>query len=165
MLLRHSVSWSLFALAAVALMSPAAADDALRINQIQVIGTHNSYHMGFAPSATRLMQSEAPQALAAIDYSHPALTRQLDDGVRQIELDVFADTKGGKYAHPSISHMIDLAGLPDDPPMAAPGVFDQPGFKVMHIQDIDQRSTCQPASRSSSSRSGCSSSGCSSSGC
>lgn len=144
MLLRHSVSWSLFALAAVALMSPAAADDALRINQIQVIGTHNSYHMGFAPSATRLMQLEAPQALAAIDYSHPALTRQLDDGVRQIELDVFADSKGGKYAHPSISHMIDLAGLPDDPPMAAPGVFDQPGFKVMHIQDIDQRSTCQP---------------------
>lgn len=144
MLLRHSVSWSLFALAAVALMSPAAADDALRINQIQVIGTHNSYHMGFAPSATRLMQLEAPQALAAIDYSHPALTRQLDDGVRQIELDVFADSKGGKYAHPSISHMIDLAGLPDDPPMAAPDVFDQPGFKVMHIQDIDQRSTCQP---------------------
>lgn len=144
MLLRHSVSWSLFALATVALMSPAAADDALRINQIQIIGTHNSYHMGFAPSATRLMQLEAPQALAAIDYSHPALTRQLDDGVRQIELDVFADSKGGKYAHPSISHMIDLAGLPDDPPMAAPGVFDQPGFKVMHIQDIDQRSTCQP---------------------
>jgi hypothetical protein len=144
MLLRHSISWSLFALTAVALVSPAAADDALRINQIQVIGTHNSYHMGFAPSATRLMQSEAPQALAAIDYSHPALTRQLDDGVRQIELDVFADPKGGKYAHPSISHMIDLAGLPDDPPMAPPGVFDQPGFKVMHIQDIDQRSTCQP---------------------
>jgi len=144
MLLRHSISWSLFALTAVALVSPAVADDALRINQIQVIGTHNSYHMGFAPSATRLMQLEAPQALAAIDYSHPALTKQLDDGVRQIELDVFADPRGGKYAHPSISHMIDLAGLPDDPPLAAPGVFDQPGFKVMHIQDIDQRSTCQP---------------------
>ena len=23
-------------------------------------------------------------------------------------------------------------------------MFDQPGFKVMHIQDIDPRSTCQP---------------------
>jgi len=129
----------------LALAVPAfAADDSLRINQIQVIGTHNSYHVGFAPSATRLMQAEAPQVLAAIDYRHPPLTRQLDDGVRQIELDVFADTKGGLYANPSISHMIDIAGLPDDPPIAPPGTFDKPGFKVMHIQDIDQRSNCQP---------------------
>src|SRR5262249_2271590 len=93
MLFRHSVFWATFATIVGALISPAAAaDDALRINQLQVVGTHNSYHVGFAPSATRLMQLEAPQVLAGIDYRHPALTRQLDDGVRQIELDVFADS-------------------------------------------------------------------------
>ncbi|RUL78435.1 hypothetical protein EKH80_05830 [Dyella choica] len=127
------------------LTTPAfAANDTLRINQIQVIGTHNSYHAGFAPSATMLMQAKAPEALAGIDYRHPALTRQLDDGVRQLELDVFADSKGGRYASPAITHLIAEAGLPADPPMAAAGVLDKPGFKVMHMQDIDPRSVCQP---------------------
>lgn len=135
----------LLACGALALAAPAfAADDALRINQIQVIGTHNSYHAGFAPSAAKFMQIKAPKVFASIDYRHPALATQLDDGVRQLELDVFADSKGGRYAHPAITHLLDVAGLPDDPPMAAPGVFDKPGFKVMHIQDIDQRSVCQP---------------------
>jgi hypothetical protein len=134
----------LFVCAAFALAVPVFAADSVRINQIQVIGTHNSYHAGFAPSATKLMQAKAPDVMATIDYRHPSLTRQLDDGVRQLELDVFADSQGGRYAHPAITRLIAEAGLPDDPPMAAPGVFDKPGFKVMHIQDIDQRSVCQP---------------------
>lgn len=121
-----------------------ANNDELRINQIQVIGTHNSYHAGFGPSATKVMLKEAPKEFAAISYRHPALTRQFDDGVRQIELDVFSDSKGGLYADAAIDHMIDLNGLPEDPPTAPPGVWEKPGFKVMHIQGIDQRSVCQP---------------------
>jgi len=121
-----------------------AATGDLRLNQIQVIGTHNSYHAGFAPSATRVMQKEAPKEFAAIDYRHPSLTRQLDDGVRQVELDVFADAKGGLYLDPAIDHLIAMNGLPPDPPTAAPGIWEKPGFKVMHIQGVDQRSTCQP---------------------
>ena len=133
--------------AAVSLVASAslfAATSDIRINQIQVIGTHNSYHAGFAPSARRVMQKEAPKEFFAIDYSHPSLTRQLDDGVRQVELDVFSDAKGGLYLDPAIDHMIALNGLPADPPIAAPGTWEKPGFKVMHIQGVDQRSTCQP---------------------
>jgi hypothetical protein len=124
--------------------APLLATDTVRINQIQVIGTHNSYHAGFAPSARRVMVKEAGQQFAAIDYSHPSLTRQLDDGVRQVELDVFSDAKGGLYLDPVIDRMIALNGLPSDPPTAAPGIWEKPGFKVMHIQGVDQRSTCQP---------------------
>jgi hypothetical protein len=133
--------------AAVSLVASAslfAATSDIRINQIQVIGTHNSYHAGFAPSARRVMQKEAPKEFFAIDYSHPSLTRQLDDGVRQVELDVFSDANGGLYLDPAIDHMIALNGLPADPPTAAPGTWEKPGFKVMHIQGVDQRSTCQP---------------------
>lgn len=121
-----------------------AATSDIHMNQIQVIGTHNSYHAGFAPSARRVMEKEAPKEFFAIDYSHPSLTRQLDDGVRQVELDVFSDAKGGLYVDPVIDRMIALNGLPADPPTAAPGIWEKPGFKVMHIQGVDQRSTCQP---------------------
>ncbi|MET0330294.1 MAG: phosphatidylinositol-specific phospholipase C1-like protein [Dyella sp.] len=129
----------------LSLSAAAFADsDAVRINQLQVIGTHNSYHAGFAPSATKVMLKEAPKEFAAIDYRHPALTQQFNDGVRQIELDVFSDSQGGLYADPVINHLIDVNGLPSDPPMAAPGTWEKPGFKVMHIQGFDQRSVCQP---------------------
>lgn len=140
-----SLRRALLAASVFTLSAPVFADsDAIRINQIQVIGTHNSYHAGFAPSATKVMMNEAAKEFAAINYSHPSLARQFDDGVRQIELDVFSDSKGGMYGAPAIDHMVDLSGLPADPPMAPPGTWEKPGFKVMHIQGIDQRSVCQP---------------------
>lgn len=142
---RRSLS-VLFATSLLMLSCVAVAndDDALRINQIQVIGTHNSYHAGFGPGATKVMLKEAPEEFAELSYRHPALTRQFDDGVRQIELDVFSDSKGGLFAHPAIDHMVALDGLPADSPSAPPGTWEKPGFKVMHIQGIDQRSVCQP---------------------
>ena len=62
----------------------------------------------------------------------------------QGELDVNADTKGGRYAHPSGPEMAAAAGLPADPPFDPNGVMMKPGFKVMHVQDVDYRSNCQP---------------------
>ena len=121
-----------------------AANAHLRINQLQYIGSHNSYHAGMGPSEARLWKTMAPESFAALDYRHPTLTRQLDDGVRQIELDVYADESGGRYAHPMIDRLVEDEGLPPDPPFADPAVMQAPGFKVMHMQDVDQRSTCQP---------------------
>ena len=133
-------------LAACASLIPllAQGDGAVRINQIQIIGTHNSYHSGFAPSAARLWQQKSPKVFAGLDYRHPSLTTQLDGGVRQIEIDVFADTKGGLYAHPYGETLIAKAGLPADPPFDPQHLMDKPGFKVMHVQDVDYRSVCQP---------------------
>lgn len=120
----------------------AAQDKVVRMNQIQVIGSHNSYHTGFAPSARKYMEAKNPRALRALDYRHAPLPEQLDGGVRQIEIDVFADAKGGKYAHPKIDEAVAKAGFPADPDFDPRHEMDKPGFKVMHVQDVDERSSC-----------------------
>jgi len=120
------------------------ADSTLKLNQIQVIGTHNSYHAGIAPSESTLWQAKYANAYKGLDYQHQPLQQQFDSGVRQIELDIFADSKGGLYAHPSGPQMVASAHLPPDPDFDPNGVMAKPGFKVMHVQDVDYRSTCQP---------------------
>jgi hypothetical protein len=123
----------------------AAGNDApLKINQIQVIGTHNSYHAGIAPNESKLWQEKYAAAYQGLDYQHQSLRNQLESGVRQIELDVYADTKGGRYAHPSGPQMVAAAHLPADPEFDPERIMLKPGFKVMHVQDVDYRSTCQP---------------------
>src|SRR5580658_2381505 len=116
----------------------------IRLNQIQVIGSHNSYHAGLAPSETAWLQKLNPNAAAALDYRHPGLDVQLSNGVRQVEIDIYADAQGGRYAHPANLKFVMDAGLPSDPPFDPGGLFLKPGFKVMHAQDIDYRSNCQP---------------------
>jgi predicted alpha-1,2-mannosidase len=116
----------------------------VKLNQIQIIGTHNSYHAGIAPSESKIWQSKYAKAYEVLDYKHPPLSQQLDSGVRQVELDVFADTSGGRYAHPAGPQTVAAAGLPADPPFDPEGVMSKPGFKVMHVQDLDYRSNCQP---------------------
>ena len=92
-----------------------SADGTLKLNQIQVIGTHNSYHAGIAPNESKLWQAKNAAAYKGLDYQHQPLPQQFDSGVRQIELDVYADTKGGLYAHPSGPSMVAAAKLPPDP--------------------------------------------------
>jgi hypothetical protein len=119
-------------------------DTALKLNQIQVIGTHNSYHAGIAANEAKLWQAKYAQAFQGLDYQHQPLPLQFDSGVRQIELDIYADSKGGLYAHPSGPQMVAAAHLPPDPDFDPTGIMSKPGFKVMHVQDVDYRSNCQP---------------------
>jgi hypothetical protein len=141
-----STSYRLFAgVAACALAIAGAAwaagaDEGLRINQIQVIGTHNSYHAGLTPGVAKLLQATNPKAFDGLDYSHAPLTVQFDHGIRQIELDIYSDAKGGRFAHPfgATLNAGGAAGFDKE------GVFAKPGFKVMHVQDIDYISNCQP---------------------
>ncbi len=120
----------------------AQSGDALRLNQIQVIGTHNSYHAGLTPSEAKLLANKNPQAAEALDYRHPPLVSQLNAGVRQVELDVYLDPEGGRYSHPANLAMMAAAGIPVGEPYDPQHQMEQPGFKVMHVQDLDQRSTC-----------------------
>ncbi len=122
----------------------AAAQGQIRLNQIQVIGSHNSYHLGMAPSETEWLTKLNPRSAASLDYHHPALDVQLSSGVRQLEIDVYADPEGGRYAHPANLKFVADAGLPADPPFDPKELFLKPGFKVMHAEDIDYRSNCQP---------------------
>jgi len=142
--LRIAVVASTLLLTVSAALAQSHASADLKLNQIQVIGTHNSYHAGIAPNEVKVWQAKYPTQYMGLDYTHPALTVQLDSGVRQLELDVYADSKGGRYAHPSGPGMVAAAGLPADPPFDPDHLMDKPGFKVMHVQDVDYRSNCQP---------------------
>jgi hypothetical protein len=138
---REGVKVSWFALVIV-LCGTAQAQ--LRMNQIQVIGSHNSYHAGLAPSEAAWLKKLNPKSASALEYRHPALDVQLSNGVRQVEIDIFADVEGGRYAHPANLKFVSDMGLPADPPFDPGGLFQKPGFKVIHAQDVDYRSNCQP---------------------
>ncbi|MGC1304294.1 MAG: phosphatidylinositol-specific phospholipase C1-like protein [Caulobacteraceae bacterium] len=118
----------------------AASDADVRINQIQVIGSHNSYHAGLTPGVAKMLQKVNPKAFDGLDYTHAPLTAQFDHGIRQIELDIYADTQGGRFAHPFGATLNEGGAAAFDPQ----GVMLKPGFKVMHVQDIDYVSNCQP---------------------
>ena len=114
----------------------AAADDGeVRINQVQVVGSHNSYHQEATPAESALRAIFAPDGQKALEYSHPALGTQFgSEQVRQIELDVWADPSGGLYAKPLLRTL--TFGGAYDP------VMKLPGTKVLHIQDLDYHSNC-----------------------
>jgi hypothetical protein len=59
-----------------------------------------------------------------------------------VEIDIFNDPDGGKFAHPMIVNMVAAAHLPPDPDFDPDHEMEKPGFKVMHVQGIDERSTC-----------------------
>jgi Phosphoinositide phospholipase C, Ca2+-dependent len=75
-----------------------------------------------------------------LDYSHCPLSEQFSRlGIREIELDVFADPKGGLYAEPNLRKMVKNRGKDPGPDPAADGTLRKPGFKVLHVQDVDFR--------------------------
>jgi hypothetical protein len=114
------------------------------MTDIQIIGSHNSYHAGLAPSEMQLLRKANPKAAASLDYTHPPLLEQLNLGVRKFELDIFSDAKGGLFASPLAPKLVAKEGLPADPPFDPTGKMQKPGYKVIHVQDYDFRSTCQP---------------------
>jgi hypothetical protein len=117
-------------------------DERVHLNQIQVIGSHNSYNLGFAPSEEAWMKKTNPKAYQSLDYRHQTLTRQLDGGVRQLEIDIVQDPKGGRFSHPKIVELTRQAGLPADPDFDPAHEMDKPGMKVIHIPDLSERSSC-----------------------
>ena len=93
-----------------------------RLNEIQVIGTHNSYHIAPAPAILELVASAGRRRAEGLDYSHRPLDDQFSRlGIRQIELDVFADPKGGLFAEPNLRKMVAKRGKDPGPDPAADG--------------------------------------------
>jgi hypothetical protein len=114
-------------------------DDVLRLNQIQVMGTHNSYHPGPAPEPMATVVREQFSFYYSLtgDYRHKPLYEQLDRlGVRHIELDVNADPEGGNFSERPL-----LATVGADTATGIPEL-DEPGLKVFHVPQIDAESSC-----------------------
>ena len=112
-------------------------DHTLRLNDLLTVGTHNSYKQAIPPADYQVIAASNPRAAQALDYAHKALTTQLDAGAREIEIDVVYDPDGGRYAHPLMAAKTHATLDP-----AWTRAMAQPGFKTMHVPDVDFRSSC-----------------------
>jgi hypothetical protein len=115
-------------------------DENVAINQLQSMGTHNSYKQAIPDSEMALIRERSPDAAITLDYSHRTLAEQLDKGARQIEIDPSDDPEGGLYTAPLARKLLQDKGL--TPPDYDLSVMSQPGIKVIHVADIDYRSHC-----------------------
>ncbi|WP_308165825.1 phosphatidylinositol-specific phospholipase C1-like protein [Actinomadura sp. NEAU-AAG7] len=107
----------------------------VRLNQIQMIATHNSYHRELT-SAEKAVQAKRDSGWWNLEYSHAALPAQFSaQRVRSIELDIFPDPEGGLYTKPIVRREAGLGEI-DNPDMK------KPGFKVLHWADHDYGSSC-----------------------
>ncbi|UDF05514.1 phosphatidylinositol-specific phospholipase C1-like protein [Asticcacaulis sp. AND118] len=112
-----------------------SAPAGLHMNDIQTVGTHNSYNIAIPASELALIRARHGAGADALDYGHLPLAQQLDLGMRQLEIDLLYDPEGGRYAHPRLPQ---ISGEPYD----ATGM-DKPGYKVLHMPDADVRSHCR----------------------
>jgi hypothetical protein len=112
-------------------------DELLHLNEIQIIASHNSYRMMTTSqvfSFLNLIGGFLPADLdpKGLDYDHIVFDEQMTNyGVRGLEIDIYNDPDGGAFANRKINS---LTGLPE-----ASGIpeLDAPGFKVLHIKDVD----------------------------
>lgn len=109
-----------------------------RLNELQFIGSHNSYKKRFDPSFADAVRPLFP-AIDALDYGHPPVHEQLNMGIRSLEIDIHYDPDGGRYNTPLGIQMIKQAGKTPKP-FDPEGKLDSPGFKVIHHLDFDYRS-------------------------
>ena len=123
---------------AVGLASAAAAEPP-KMNDIQVVGSHNSFKAQIPAAVMQHLRAADPKGAEGLDYYHLPLARQLDEGVRQLEIDIFADPEGGRYADPLGEKWARAAGEQTGFARAA---MSKPGFKVFHIPDVDYLSGC-----------------------
>jgi hypothetical protein len=118
---------------------PAAAG--ARMNQIQVLGSHNSYKQPIDRSLLQLLRASEGDRIRALEYGHRPLGEQLDLGLRSLELDVLHDPEGGRYARPRGLDLVREKNLQPGPPYDPAGLMKAPGLKVLHVQDIDFRTS------------------------
>ncbi|WP_343660738.1 phosphatidylinositol-specific phospholipase C domain-containing protein [Chryseobacterium sp.] len=136
----------------------------VRINQLQVVGTHNSYAQPADPRVLDLVtpiingmmqkysssMSEEQKAKfkeyhpygmdlkEGLNYNHPDFTEQLNANLRGLEIDVYYDPEGNRFSRPATYEILKAKGVTDLAPFNTKGL-DQPGFKVLHMADIDFR--------------------------
>jgi hypothetical protein len=156
-----------------ATLSAAGADacdeSAKTINQMQVVASHNSYHVAPAAGVLALMQSLSSLSGGGLDpsafnYTHPPLSVQAEQQVRGFELDVFldnglvssagaphsaykmpAENPGHKYGHPASINMANAYGYETGPAFDPADVLSAASvgeLKVLHVPDLDVGTTC-----------------------
>ncbi|PCJ82789.1 MAG: hypothetical protein COA57_12940 [Flavobacteriales bacterium] len=108
----------------------------LGINQIQLLGSHNSYRIktyqpifDWAVTLTFLPEEYNPSEW---DYTHIPIPEQFNDyRIRGLELDIYHDPQGGRFYKRGGNFVADeptASGIPE---------LLEPGFKIIHIADFD----------------------------
>lgn len=122
-----------------------AGDDLVRLNEIQVAGTHNSYHIAppavvydFLANLSSSFQdlADAIGDVRELDYTHATIPQQLERGLRTFEFDIYRDPAGGRFASPALAGLLNYSD-----PLLDPEISD-PGIKVIHVADVDWRTQC-----------------------
>lgn len=106
-----------------------------KLNETQIIGSHNSYKSAMPAPILEYLKKVSPAAAQSLEYEHLPLSEQLDLGLRNLELDVFHDPIGGKYANPK-----SLTMLPEGTVFDSKKELLEPGMKLFHVQDLDVQS-------------------------
>ena len=118
-----------------------ATENGKRMNDMNVLGSHNSYKLAIDESLKKVMEERKAGSVRGLEYSHVSLTEQLNLGLRKLEIDVLYDPNGGLYAQPFGYTALNKMGL-EVSEFDPKGIMNEPGFKVLHIPDIDFRSNC-----------------------
>lgn len=112
--------------------------DSIRLNDIRVLTSHNSYKKKPDPKVLsflarfkkRLSDDLDPKQL---DYGHAMLSVQLDSfNIRGFELDVNYDPKGGHFKKRRVNLFV--KGLSQ---RCNDSLYYKSGFKLLHIADVD----------------------------
>jgi hypothetical protein len=138
--MRGMIVGAAFAVGLAACASQPSGGGDVRMNQIQALGTHNSYKQAIPPVELAAIAAKNATLAPTIDYAHRPIAEQLDKGARQIELDPYDDPHGGAFLHPKGPDWMKAEGASAVPYDLS--VMSKPGVKVFHITDIDYRSSC-----------------------
>lgn len=103
-----------------------------RINHVQLLGTHNSYKQAMGTIQAALVRWADPALADTLDYAHRSLSEQLQAGVRVFELDVYWDPDGSRFGRAELV-------VPHAVPSGWP---ERSAFPVLHVQTIDDSSSC-----------------------
>jgi hypothetical protein len=125
----------------VTLLAPAPAADleSVRLNELQFLGSHNSYRLATHPPLLKFLSRMAPLLPGGLDpagwdYSHEPLPAQFSDhGVRSVELDLYLDPEGGLFSRRQGNRLVGESVDSSEPALKAPGL------KVLHFPDLDYR--------------------------
>jgi hypothetical protein len=108
--------------------APAWFDANLRLNQLQLVGTAESYKLAPSAGVLSMVRMGSKKDAQALDFGEPPIAAQLDAGARALSFDVAYDPKGGLFKNPALASM---AGELLDPDYVA--AMSAPGFKVIHV--------------------------------
>jgi hypothetical protein len=122
-------------------VADALPGDELPWPAVQVIGTHNSYRTRPPEPMWSFLQKLPKSGIGDprdLDYGHAPLGEQLEAGVRSVELDLYADPGGGRYARRAGLALAGGGAVPDEERKA----LAAPGIKVLHLPDFDFGTNC-----------------------